>query len=66
MSRFCIVVLEIVLVQIIFCNVVTVETSLAGEEGVLAVPVENVQSFSNELKATDEKKCAKVGEYVSF
>lgn len=71
MSRFCIVVLVSVLVQTTFCNVETVakDTPLVNEKGneneELETPVENVQSFANEVKATDET-CAKVGEFVSF
>lgn len=45
------------------------DTPLVNEKGneneELETPVEDVQSFANEVKATDET-CAKVGEFVSF
>ncbi|CAB3226857.1 unnamed protein product [Arctia plantaginis] len=65
MRRFCTTVFVLVLIHTTLCNVVSVakDTSLVGDEGDVAVPVENVQSLANEVKATDESTCAKVGEF---
>ncbi|CAB3235093.1 unnamed protein product [Arctia plantaginis] len=67
MSRFCAIVFLLVLIHTTLCNVVSVakDTSLVGDAGDVAVPVENVQSLANEVKATDESTCAKVGEFCT-